>query len=130
MTTIFSKIVKGEIPAYKIYEDDDFLAFLDVFPIARGHTLVIPKIEIDNVFDMDDDLYLRFHFICKKLARGIAKAIPCIRVGSAIVGLEIPHAHIHLVPLNSISDLNFEKEKLKFSQEEFEEIAKMIVSKL
>ncbi len=130
MTTIFSKIVKGEIPAYKIYEDDDFLAFLDVFPIARGHTLVIPKIEIDNVFDMEDDLYLRFHLICKKLARGIAKAIPCIRVGSAIVGLEIPHAHIHLVPLNSISDLNFEKEKLKFSQEEFEEIAKMIVSKL
>lgn len=130
MTTIFSKIVSGEIPAYKVYEDDDFIAFLDVFPIAKGHTLVIPKIEIDNVFDLEDDLYQKMHILCKRIAHAIYKAIPCARIGSAVVGLEIPHAHIHLVPINSISDLNFEKEKLSFTAKEFEEISRLIISNL
>lgn len=130
MASIFTKIIAGEIPAYKVYEDDDFIAFLDVFPIAKGHTLVVPKVEIDNVFEIDDILYSKYHILCKKLANAIFKAIKCKRVGSAIVGLEIPHAHIHLVPLNSISDLNFEKEKLKLSSDEFIEIANKIKSNL
>ncbi|MFC2113924.1 HIT family protein [Bacteroidota bacterium] len=130
MSSIFTKIVAGEIPAYKVYEDDEFLAFLDVFPIAKGHTLVIPKQEVDNVFDMEDSLYQRYFMLCKKLSHAIAQSIPCLRVGSAIVGLEIPHAHVHLVPLNSISDLNFEKPKLKFTGEEFGQLAELIKSKL
>lgn len=123
MASIFSKIVTGEIPAYKVYEDQDFLAFLDVFPIAKGHVLVIPKKEIDNVFYIDDDLYIKYMMVCKKVSHALEKAIPCARIGSAVVGLEVPHAHVHLVPINHISDLNFEKEKLKFTQEEFEKIA-------
>lgn len=130
MASLFTKIVSGEIPSYKVYEDTEFLAFLDIFPIAKGHTLVIPKKEIDNVFDIDDDLYQRYHMVCKKIARALAKTIPCERVGSAIVGLEIPHAHIHLVPLNKISDLNFEKPKLKFTEEEFKQIAESVRSSL
>ena len=130
MTSIFSKIVAGEIPAYKVYEDENFLAFLDVFPIAAGHTLVIPKKEIDNVFDLDDELYLKYQLVCKKIAKALAISISCVRVGSAVVGLEIPHAHIHLVPLNSIGDLNFEKPKLKFSKEEFRPMVQLIKSNL
>ena len=130
MTSIFSKIVAGEIPAYKVYEDENFLAFLDVFPIAAGHTLVIPKKEIDNVFDLDDELYLKYQLVCKKIAKALAQSISCVRVGSAVVGLEIPHAHIHLVPLNSIGDLNFEKPKLKFSEEEFRHMVQLIKSNL
>jgi histidine triad (HIT) family protein len=130
MTSIFSKIVAGEIPAYKVYEDENFLAFLDVFPIAAGHTLVIPKKEIDNVFDLDDELYLKYQLVCKKIAKALAISISCVRVGSAVVGLEIPHAHIHLVPLNSIGDLNFEKPKLKFSEEEFRHMVQLIKSNL
>lgn len=130
MTSIFSKIVAGEIPAYKVYEDENFLAFLDVYPIAAGHTLVIPKKEIDNVFDLDDELYLKYQLVCKKIAKALAQSISCVRVGSAVVGLEIPHAHIHLVPLNSIGDLNFEKPKLKFSEEEFRHMVQLIKSNL
>ncbi|MBT3934917.1 MAG: HIT domain-containing protein [Bacteroidetes bacterium] len=130
MTSIFSKIVAGEIPAYKVYEDENFLAFLDVYPIAAGHTLVIPKKEIDNVFDLDDELYLKYQLVCKKIAKALAISISCVRVGSAVVGLEIPHAHIHLVPLNSIGDLNFEKPKLKFSEEEFRHMVQLIKSNL
>lgn len=130
MTSIFSKIVAGEIPAYKVYEDENFLAFLDVYPIAAGHTLVIPKKEIDNVFDLDDELYLKYQLVCKKIAKALAISISCVRVGSAVVGLEIPHAHIHLVPLNSIGDLNFEKPKLKFSKEEFRHMVQLIKSNL
>ena len=126
MTSIFSRIVDGEIPAYKIFEDDRFMAFLDVFPVAKGHTLVIPKVEIDNVFDIEEKLYIDYMSLCKKIAVAIAKAVPCKRVGSAIVGLEIPHAHVHLIPLNEIADLNFEKEKLIFTKSEFEEIAGQI----
>ncbi len=130
MTSIFSKIVAGEIPAYKVYEDENFLAFLDVFPIAAGHTLVIPKKEIDNVFDLDDELYLKYQLVCKKIAKALAQSISCVRGGSAVVGLEIPHAHFHLVPLNSIGDLNFEKPKLKFSEEEFRHMVQLIKSNL
>ena len=126
MASLFTKIIKGEIPAYKVYEDEEFIAFLDIFPIAKGHTLVVPKVEIDNVFDIEDGLYQRYHLVCKKISHAIAKVIPCERVGSAIVGLEIAHAHIHLVPLNTIADLNFEKPKLKFSEKEFNEIAASI----
>ena len=130
MSTIFSKIVSGEIPAYKVYEDQEFLAFLDVFPIVKGHTLVIPKQEIDNVFNIDDELYQRYFMVCKKISHAIAKSVTCKRVGSAIVGLEVAHAHVHLVPLNSISDLNFEKPKLNFTAAEFEELSERIASNL
>ncbi len=126
MATIFSKIVSGEIPSYKVYEDDEFFAFLDINPLAKGHTLVIPKQEIDNVFDMEDGLYERYLLVCKKIAGALAAAIPCIRVGSAIVGLEVPHAHIHLIPLNSMSDINFSKPKLQLERKDFEEIISAI----
>ena len=126
MTSIFSKIVAGEISAYKIFEDDKFMAFLDVFPLAKGHTLVIPKVEIDNVFDIEEDIYRDYMSLCKKIALAIEKAVPCKRIGSAIVGLEIPHAHVHLIPLNNIADLNFEKEKLCFTESEFKETAMQI----
>ncbi len=126
MSTIFSKIAKGEIPSYKVYEDEEFFAFLDINPVAKGHTLVIPRAEIDNVFEMDDDLYQRYMLVCKKIAKALAKAIPCIRVGSAIVGLEVPHAHVHLIPLNSMDDINFNKPKLKLTEEEFRNIATRI----
>lgn len=130
MTSIFSKIILGEIPAYKIYEDEDFLAFLDAFPVVKGHTLVIPKKEIDHVFEIDDDQYTKYLLVCKRIASALSKAIPCKRVGSAIVGLEVPHAHIHLIPLNKMSDMDFGKEKLILSKKEFEEIVQSIKSYL
>lgn len=123
--SIFTKIVNGEIPAYKIAEDDRFLAFLDVFPTTKGHTLVIPKQQVDYIFDLDDDLYLGLMAFAKKVAPAIEKAIPCKRIGVAVVGIEVPHAHVHLIPLNSMQDMNFAN-KQKFSKEEFEEIAAKI----
>ncbi|MFC5411011.1 HIT family protein [Larkinella bovis] len=127
MPSIFSRIVSGEIPAYKIAETDEFLAFLDVFPTAKGHTLVIPKQEIDYLFDLDDDLYAGLMRFAKQIAPAIEKAIPCQRIGVAVVGLEVPHAHVHLIPLNSMADMNFNN-KLKISPEEFTEIAAKIRS--
>lgn len=123
MSTIFSKIVSGEIPAYKVAEDDNFLAFLDVFPIALGHVLVIPKKETDYIFDIDDEEYMNMWLFAKKVSKAIKKVFPCPKVGVAVVGLEVAHAHIHLMPLNQVSDLNFEKPKLSLSVEEFEKIA-------
>ena len=130
MASIFSKIAKGEIPSYKIAETENCFAFLDISPIAKGHTLVIPKQEIDYIFDVEDDLLSELNIFAKKVAKAIQKAYPCPKVGIAVVGLEVPHAHIHLVPLNSVGDLDFKREKLEFSKEEFEEIAYNIKSYL
>jgi histidine triad (HIT) family protein len=123
--SIFTKIVKGEIPAYKVAEDDRYLAFLDVFPTTKGHTLVIPKQQIDYLFDLDDELYLGLMAFAKKVAAAVEKAVPCKRVGVAVVGLEVPHAHVHLSPINKMADMNFAN-KQKFSKEEFEEVAEKI----
>ena len=118
--SIFTKIVNGEIPAYKIAEDDRYLAFLDVFPTTQGHTLVIPKQQVDYIFDLDDELYMGLMAFAKRVAAAIEKAVPCKRIGIAVVGLEVPHAHVHLIPLNSMQDMNFANKK-QFSQQEFEE---------
>ncbi|MBP1639187.1 MAG: histidine triad protein [Bacteroidetes bacterium] len=123
MATIFSRIIAGEIPCYKVAEDDRFFAFLDINPVAKGHTLVVPKIEEDYIFDLDDVTLQAYILFAKKVAKAIEKAIPCKRVGVAVIGLDVPHAHIHLVPLNSESDINFAKEKLKLSPEEMKSIA-------
>lgn len=126
MTSIFSKIVRQEIPAYTVAENDDFLAFLDVFPLAKGHTLVIPKKETDYLFDLESQEYSTLWNFAKVVAKAQKKVIPCERIGVAVVGLEVPHAHIHLVPINTVDDLNFSREKLTFSKEEFQQIAKTI----
>ena len=129
MSSIFTKIVNGEIPAYKIAEDDHFLAFLDVNPNAKGHTLCIPKQEIDKIFDMDDELYLGLMKFSKKIAAALEKTVPCKRVGIAVVGLEVPHAHVHLIPLNEMDEMRFIN-KVSLSKEEFEALAKEIQSNL
>ena len=129
MSTIFSKIVAREIPCHKIAENEEFLAFLDVFPCAIGHTLVIPKAEIDYIFDMEDAAYLRLMAFAKQIAPAIKKAIPCKRIGIAVIGLEVPHAHIHLIPLNSMEDMDFGK-KIKISQEVLEQTAQKIKTEL
>ncbi|HBI86375.1 MULTISPECIES: HIT family protein [Sphingobacterium] len=126
MSTIFSKIVAGEIPAYKVAESNDFLAFLDISPLAKGHVLVIPKKETDYIFDIADDEYMALWVFAKIVAQGIKKVIPCVKVGVAVVGLEVAHAHIHLVPINKISDLNFAGPKLSLSNDELHEIATTI----
>ena len=122
MSSIFTKIVNGEIPCYKIAEDDNFLAFLDVNPNAKGHTLCIPKKEIDKIFDMDDALYLGLMQFSKKIATALEKAVPCKRVGMAVVGLEVPHAHVHLIPLNEMDEMRFQN-KVSLTKEEFESLA-------
>lgn len=130
MSTIFSKIAAGEIPAYKVAEDENFLAFLDINPLAKGHTLVIPKKETDYIFDIEDEEYQQFFLFAKKVAISIKKSIQCEKVGIAVIGLEVAHAHIHLVPINSIYDIDFKKPKLKLSEEEFKMIAERLASKL
>lgn len=127
MSSIFSKIISGEIPSYKIAEDENFLAFLDVFPIAKGHTLVIPKKEVDYIFDLDSETYRSLWSFAQNVSKKIEKAIPCQRIGIAVIGLEVPHAHIHLVPINSVGDINFSKPKLSFSEEEMASIAQSII---
>lgn len=129
MSSIFTKIVNGEIPAYKIAEDENYLAFLDVNPNAKGHTLCIPKQEIDKIFDMDEALYLGLMKFSKKVAAALEKTVPCKRVGIAVVGLEVPHAHVHLIPLNEIDEMRFIN-KVSLSKEEFEALAKDIQSNL
>lgn len=128
MATIFSRIIKGEIPCYKIAENDEFFAFLDVNPIQKGHTLVVPKEEISYIFDINDDKLGRYMTFAKKVAAAIKAAIPCVKVGIAVVGLEVPHAHIHLVPLNEVNDMSFEH-KMTLEKSEMQEIADKIVSK-
>lgn len=126
MASIFTKIINGEIPSYKIAETDDYLAFLDVFPLAKGHTLVIPKKEIDYIFNIEDDLYTGLQLFAKKVAKAVEKAIPCKRIGVAVIGLEVPHAHIHLIPINNVEDVNFSRPKLQLEKAEMEEIATRI----
>jgi histidine triad (HIT) family protein len=129
MASIFTKIVKGEIPAYKIAEDENFLAFLDVFPLAKGHVLVIPKQEIDSIFELSDESYANIWLFAKNTAKALKRAIPCKRVGIAVIGLEVPHAHIHLIPLQNVEDINFSKPKLKVEDAELKGIAENIKEK-
>jgi len=130
MTSIFTKIVNGEIPSYKIAETENCLAFLDVSPLVIGHTLVIPKKEIDYIFNIEDNLLSELMAFSKKVAKAVEKAVPCIRVGVAVIGLEVPHAHIHLVPLNKVGDLDFSRPKLKVSQEKLNEVQSEICKHL
>lgn len=126
MASIFTKIVNGEIPCHKIAETEDYLAFLDVFPLVKGHTLVIPKKEIDYIFDVEDELLAGLMLFSKKIAKVLKASISCERIGVAVIGLEVPHAHIHLVPMNEMSDISFTKPKLQLSQEELATIAASI----
>ena len=126
MATIFSKIIQGEIPCWKIAEDENYLAFLDINPLAKGHTLVVPKQEVDYIFDVDDLLLAGMMVFSKKVAKAIDKAVDCKRVGVAVIGLEVPHAHIQLIPINNISDIDFSRPKLKLNQEEFKSIMEKI----
>lgn len=128
MPSIFSKIVAGEIPCYKVAENEKFIAFLDVFPLKKGHTLVIPKHEVDYIFDLDQEIYLELMDFSKKVSQAIKLAVPCKRLSMQVIGLEVPHAHVHLIPINTMSDCDFNKEKLKFSKEEFEATARSIAS--
>lgn len=129
MASIFSRIVAGEVPCHKIAETEDFLAFLDVFPIAKGHTLVIPKKEVDYLFDLDDELYTGLFQFAKSIVPALEKSVPCLRIGVSVIGLEVPHAHVHLLPLNSMADADFSK-NIKTSQEELATLAEKIRSNL
>ena len=128
MPSIFSKIVSGDIPAFKVAEDNNYVAFLDISPLAKGHVLVIPKKETDYIFDLDSEEFLGLFSFAKKVAKAMDKIISCERIGVAVIGLEVPHAHIHLVPLHDVSDINFERPKLKFPDSEMKEIADLIKS--
>ena len=130
MASIFSKIISGEIPSYKIAEDDNYYAFLDINPLAKGHTLVIPKQEVDNLFELDDETYKGLFLFAKRIANAMEKTIPCKKIGVAVIGLEVPHAHVHLVPINGIHDIEFSRPKLKLAKEEFEELINKISSAL
>lgn len=130
MASIFTKIINKELPAYIIAEDDGHLAFLDVKPVKRGHLLVIPKTEIDYIFDMSDEAFTKLNLFAKKIAQAMKQAISCKRIGTAVVGLEVPHVHIHLIPLDNLSDLDFTKERLNLTPAEFESIRDQIISKL
>ena len=125
--TIFSRIIKGEIPSYRISENDKFFAFLDISPMVKGHTLVIPKIEIDKLFDLEDEYLAEMLLFAKPIAKAIEKTFPCNRCGISVIGLEVPHAHMHLVPINSADDLNFNRRKLKLPPDEFKEIRDRII---
>ncbi|MBK6838034.1 MAG: HIT family protein [Bacteroidetes bacterium] len=128
MASIFSRIISGEIPCYKIAEDDRFFAFLDISPLAKGHTLVVPKAEVDYIFDIEDEHHKDLWNFAKKVAQALKKAVPCKRIGIAVIGLEVPHAHIHLIPMNKVSDMNFASPKLSFPASEMEETAQKIRS--
>ena len=128
MSSIFTKIVNGEIPSYKIAEDENHLAFLDAMPLVEGHTLVIPKKEIDLIFDLESEEFKNLWAFAQQVAKKVGAAIPCLRVGIAVVGIEVPHAHIHLVPMNSMKDLNFGNERLKLGPEQYKEIQDKIVN--
>ena len=128
MATIFSKIIAGEIPCYKIAETENCYAFLDISPLAKGHTLVVPKKEIDYIFDLVDTLLSELNIFAKQIAKAIQKAYPCPKVGIAVIGLEVPHAHIHLVPLNNVGDLDFKRPKLELTKQELENISQNIIA--
>ena len=126
MDTIFTQIIKGDIPCYKIAENDKFFAFLDINPLAKGHTLVVPKLQVDYIFKLDDEMLAEMMIFAKRIASAIEANVPCERIGLAVIGLEVPHTHIHLVPINKVGDLNFANPKCKLSEEEFKEIAAKI----
>ena len=130
MASLFSKIISGQIPCYRIAENEDFIAFLDIFPMREGHTLVVPKTETDKIFDVGDELLSRWLVFARPIARAIERNFPCNRCGIAVIGLEVSHAHMHLVPIDSADDLNFTRAKLKVSQERFLEIQQLLVSTL
>lgn len=130
MASIFTKIINGEIPSYKIAENDDFYAFLDIFPNVAGHVLVVPKLEEDKFFDLPDELLAKWFAFAKPIAKAIEKAFPCDRCGISVVGLEVPHAHMHLLPINSASDLNFTKPKLKLSEAELKDVQQKILANM
>lgn len=126
--TIFEKIIAGEIPSYKVAEDENYLAFLDVFPLRKGHVLVIPKKAVDYIFNLDDETLQGLILFAKKVAKGMDQVLECERIGVAVIGLEVPHTHIHLVPINGVADIDFSQPKLKFTEEEFSAIADQIAS--
>lgn len=126
MPTLFSRIVAGEIPCYKVAENEEFLAFLDIMPLRKGHVLVIPKVEVDYIFDLEDELLGRMMIFSKEVAKKIKQAFPCKKIGVTVIGLEVPHAHIHLVPINTLNDMNFAQEKLSLTSEELSQIADSI----
>ena len=128
MASIFTKIIQGEIPSYKIAENENYIAFLDAFPLVEGHTLVVPKKEVDKIWDLDKETYLGLMDFAYEVAQGIEKVIPCLRVGVAVIGLEVPHVHVHLVPLNEMNDINFMQPKKEFTPEKMQEIADKIKS--
>jgi histidine triad (HIT) family protein len=128
MSTIFTKIIKGEIPSYTIAEDENFIAFLDAMPLVKGHTLVVPKKETDLIFDLETEEYKNLWGFAQEVAKKIKNAVPCVRVGVAVVGLEVPHAHIHLIPLNKVEEMNFRNERLKLTDEEYKEIQNSIIN--
>jgi histidine triad (HIT) family protein len=130
MSSIFTKIINGEIPSYKIAEDEKCYAFLDISPLAEGHTLVVPKQEVDYIFDLDDELLTHLHLFAKKVAKAMKEVIECEKIGMAVIGLDVRHTHIHLVPLKEVSDLNFARPKLELSKERMQEIANLISSKI
>lgn len=130
MSSIFTKIINGEIPCYKIAENEACFAFLDINPLAKGHTLVIPKKEIDYLFDVEDELYAELMLFSKKVARAIERTVTCERIGMTVIGLEVPHAHVHLIPINAISDMNFAKPKIRLQSEEFATLAKAIANNM
>lgn len=130
MATIFSKIIAGEIPSYKIAEDDMFFAFLDIFPMAEGHVLVVPKVETDKVFDVSDEYLAKWLLFAKPIAKAIEKSFDCNRCGISVIGLEVPHAHMHLVPINNADDLNFTRDKLKLKEEQFKQIQQTIINNM
>lgn len=130
MATLFTKIIRGEIPCYKIAEDENYFAFLDINPLREGHTLIVTKKETDYIFDLEDDLLSGLILFSKKIATAIENAIPCTRIGVAVIGLEVPHVHVHLVPMDSMDDINFRKPKLKFTPEQFQATAKKISEKV
>jgi histidine triad (HIT) family protein len=130
MASIFTKIINREIPAHIVAEDGDFIAFLDIMPLVKGHLLVVPKIEEDYLFDLEDDLYTGLHLFAKKVAKAQKKAISCSRIGVAVIGLEVPHVHVHLVPMTTMDDINFSRPKLKLSEEELAEIASKIQAEM
>ena len=126
MPSIFTRIINREIPAHIVGEDDRFIAFLDINPLAIGHTLVVPKKEIDYIFDLDDETLTGLNLFCKKMAFAIQSCVPCLRIGISVIGLEVPHTHVHLIPLNSVGDMNFSKPKLSLTQERLREVASKI----
>ncbi|MFN4248828.1 MAG: HIT family protein [Flavipsychrobacter sp.] len=130
MATIFSKIIAGEIPSYKIAEDDMFFAFLDIFPMAEGHVLVVPKVETDKFFDVSDEYLAKWLLFAKPIAKAIEKSFDCNRCGISVIGLEVPHAHMHLVPINNADDLNFTRDKLKLNEEQFKQIQQTIINNM